>query len=228
VDQLVKQWLSDVLAQSEISQAELARRIGVRRDTITNILKGRRRLKTDEMMRIAHTLRVNPPRLAPAEPDDGAQSVTLTPPHSIRYVTVVGDVSAEAFKNMDFVDFEPFEIPIPIDARWPEDAVKAWVVRGESINKKASDGDFVVTLDVDHAPRAFQHGDWVIAERIRFGLRERSVRQVQIVEGEIWLASESTDSRFPPLRYCSQDDASIEPVRVTAFVLEFVKFATRF
>jgi hypothetical protein len=130
---------------------------------------------------------------------------------------------------MDFVDFEPFEIPIPIDARWPEGAVKAWVVRGESINKKASDGDFVVTLDIDHAPRAFQHGDWVIAERTRFGLRELSVKQVQVFEGEIWLAPDSTDSRFTPLRLCHQDNVRVdEAVRVTAFVLEFVKFATRF
>lgn len=225
-------WLRDALAQAHaaaveagrrpISQAELARQIGVRRDVITNILQGRRAMKSDEMVRIAKVLGIDPPKVAPAT--ELTQSAPADTPREIDYVWVVGEVAAGVFRDMYVEDFEPYQTPIPADPRWPPDALRAYVVRGESINRQAHDGDLVIILDVAHAPRDPQTGDWVIAERTRGDLRETTVKRVKKLDGDLYLCPDSTDERFQPIKVGTYDG---EVVRVIGFVLNFVREGTR-
>lgn len=222
VDQVVIDWLKAALATSGISQAELSRQLGVRRDVITNVLKGKRSLKGGELLKIAKILNVpGPEQPATEERQLTPEALTAT----IRYVPVVGEVAAGVFREMYAEEFDEFEIPIPIDPRWPAEAVRALVVRGESINRKASDGDFVVTLTYGAAPRGFEHGDWVVAQRSRGDIHETTVKRVQLIDGETFLMPDSTDPTFKPIKLGETDG---EIVQVLAFVLEFVRLGTRF
>lgn len=222
VDQEVIIWLKAALKKSGISQAELSRQLGVRRDVITNVIKGTRQLKGGELLKIAKILNVAPPAQAGLGQQNTLTASSLTA--SIRYVPVVGEVAAGVFKEMYVEDFEVFEIPIPIDPKWPTEAVTALVVRGDSINRKAADGDYVVTLEYGYAPRTFEHGDWVVAERARGDIREVTVKRVELLDGIFFLVPDSYDPAFKAIRLGETDG---EQVRVLGFVLQFVRMGTR-
>jgi transcriptional regulator with XRE-family HTH domain len=209
----IRTWLRASLASVKMSQAELGRRLGLTADQISRTLKGERTLSADEMLRAARAMGVIPPLQVP-------ESFL-----NIRYVRVIGEVAAGVFSDMNVSSFGGFEIPIPVDPKWPEGTVVAYVVRGESINKRAADGDYVVTLKVEAAPRSCRDGDWIIAERVRGDLCEYTVKRVCIVNGKTSLCPESDDPKFVPYNL-GQDGEYM--VRVLAFVLDFVKPATKF
>lgn len=145
---------------------------------------------------------------------------------TVRYIKVVGEVAAGAWRDVTHADFQEFEIPIPMDPKYPAGAMFALQIRGTSINRKAQDGDWVVCLKCESAPRPFQSGDWVVVEQTESGKVETTIKKVRWNRGwELW--PDSTDTRWKtPIQLNGLGDG-IE-VRVTAFVLDFVAAATRF
>jgi transcriptional regulator with XRE-family HTH domain len=209
----IRAWLRSALQEAKVSQSELGRRAGFTPDQVSRILKGERTLSAEEMLRVSRAIGVLPPLQMPESY------------FNIRYVSVIGEVAAGTFSDMNVSSFAVYEIPIPVDPKWPEGSVAAYVVRGESINRRASDGDYVVTLKAEAAPRSWQHGDWIIAERARGDLCETTVKQVCIRNGKTTLCPDSNDPRFLP--YVLGQDGEYM-VRVLAFVLDFVRPATKF
>lgn len=209
----IVEWLSQVMAEKNLSQADLARLLGVERQTVYKVLTGKRRLNSDELLKLQVELGISPP-------------LTHSPSIHVGYVKVVGEVAGGLWKDVTYSDFVEYEIPIVHDPRWPEEALKALVVRGESINRRARDGDIVLTLALKFAPRSFAAGDWVIAERQRGDLIETTVKRIERDDAGNWiLLPDSDDPRFQdPMRL---EEDGVESVRVVAFVLEFIKPATR-
>lgn len=144
----------------------------------------------------------------------------------VRYVKVVGEVAAGAWRDVTHSVFSEYEIGIPVDPKYPLGSLFGLVVRGTSINRKAQDGDCVLCLKADAAPRPFQAGDWVVVEQIDGGRVETTVKQVKWKGGwELW--ADSTDEQWQKPIVLKNLPNGIE-VNVSAFVLEFVTSATRF
>ena len=212
---MLREWVAEQIEARGIQQKELAAAIGVSADIMSRMLSGKRAIKAEELSRICSFF--------------GAQPPLTTEPSSreISYVTVMGEVAAGAFVDMHYVDFAEYTIPYVVDPRWNPRAIRALVVRGESINRQARDGDHVIMLDIGEAPRSFRSGDWVVAERLKGGLKETTVKQVRRARDGSWeLWPDSDDERFQePLLV---DDGEADTVKVVGFVLDFIRSGTRF
>ena len=218
-------WLLAGLEHAGISQAELGRRLGLQRDQINKVIKGKRRLTAVELQKAEQILGMR----APTEGGGPSPASTLTlisRPREHVNLRVVGEVAAGAWREVAYLDFDEIEIPYAIDPKWPREAVWALRVRGPSINKKADDGDYVAVLDINAAPREFRAGDWVVVQRQRGDIVECTVKQVGGSPGSWLLYPASTDARFQepvPL-----NDSTVDEVRVVGFVLSFIREATDF
>lgn len=212
-----------LLEKHGIKQKVLAAAIGIGEDAMTRLLKGKRALKAVEQAKIEEFFATYEPLTAPISDLE------------VEYVRVIGEVAAGAFNDMTYVDFADYEIPYVVDPRWPRDGVKALLVRGESINRQARDGDHVVVLLAEFAPRTWRAGDWVVAECKKGGLVETTVKRVRGSAANGWeLWPDSDDERFKdPIKLDDCDDAQCESqdrasVRVIAFVLDFLRAGVRF
>jgi SOS-response transcriptional repressor LexA len=198
--------------------------MGMDRVLINRVIQGKRKLTSVEMLQISQLLNYEMPRAI------SGKNVALTDvgrTATLRYIPVVGEVAGGVWKEMNYVDFDEFEIPYLADPRWPEEAVKALRVKGESINRQARDGDFAAVLDAHIAPREARPGDWVVVHRQRGDLVESTVKRVEEIDGRLMLVPDSTDPRFQaPLPLA--DASGTEEVRIVAFVLDFIRPATRF
>jgi len=113
---------------------------------------------------------------------------------------VLGEVAAGAWLEVDpIAEYEAahFEVPVPLDPRYPKGKLFGLVVRGTSINKIAADGDVLVCLDVS-AGIDVENGDLVVIERRRAqeGLREVSAKRLRRGRHAIEFWPESTDPRW--------------------------------
>lgn len=207
-------WIIQWLEKPGKTRAGLAKALHRHPAVVTNILSGKRDIKAREMPIIARYLEVDPPDTAPAEEH-----------HKIATAFIVGDVAAGVWTEPD-VNFEPIPSTVVVDTRWPEHSVYLLRVRGSSINRQAKDGDLVLCLDVFAAPRSFQHGDWVVAERTAAdGRRETTVKRVEGNQHTGYvLAPDSDDPAYQTPIRLGQNDGEL--VEVRAFVLEFIKPAT--
>jgi transcriptional regulator with XRE-family HTH domain len=86
----ILRWIRGGLKQPGKTQAGLARALGRSPSAINNLLKGRRRLRTDEIPKVAHYLEIAPPRLFAA--DDVTQATNGLPA-----IPVIGYVGAGGF-----------------------------------------------------------------------------------------------------------------------------------
>ena len=183
---------------------------------VTKSLSGKREIKAREILTISRYLEIDPPETAPIEER-----------HTISTAFIVGDVAAGVWSEPG-VHFEPIPSTIVVDSRWPARAVFLLRVRGTSINRQAREGDLVLCLDAHEAPRDFQNGDWVVAERVDAdGRRETTVKKV-VGNRHIGfsLLPDSDDPAFQtPIKLGKTDGETVE---VKAFVLEFIRQATSF
>jgi hypothetical protein len=201
-----------------MTQKELASAIGVSADTMTNMLWGTRKISVGELDSIFETFGLETIR----------ERLTVTvPPRQIAFVNVVGAVAAGIFREMNVAEFAPYQVAYSPDPRWAQADLRAYVVKGESINRQAEDGDHVVVLPTRFAPRQHREGDWVVVNRVRGDLIEVSVRLVREGPDGVELHSDSTDTRYARPIVLSKLDG-VEKVEVIGFVLDFLRAGTRF
>lgn len=77
-------------------------------------------------------------------------------------------------------------LPISGDARYPGRQQFALLIHGDSINRRAQDGEYAICVAFDGEPR---DGDVVVVERRRAGLFEATIKVVRINargEPELW------------------------------------------
>jgi transcriptional regulator with XRE-family HTH domain len=110
-------------------------------------------------------------------------------------------------------------------AEWPQ-----WleIISGDSINLKAPDGTLAHVVDALEMGYEAASGDWVVVERRRAqgGLRERTVKQVEIVKGKVRLMPRSSNPKWAdPVNYLNgnanqNDEIEVEIVgKVIGFYL---------
>lgn len=210
------EWIIKALENPAKSKAGLAKAIAKHPSVVSRIISGEREIKMRELSAIARYLGVNPPASAPTEEL-----------HKIATAFIVGDVAAGVWTEPS-VTFEPIPSTVVVDSRWPANSVFLLRVKGTSINRQARDGDLVLCLDKFAAPRNFQDGDWVVAERIDAeGRRETTVKRVQGNQRTGFVLLPDSDDPAHQSAIPIDGDDGVEVV-VRAFVLEFIRAGTNF
>lgn len=208
-------WIKEGLEKPGKTKGGLAKAMGIHASAVSALLQGTRQLKLTEAQDAAGYLEVSIP------------NVSLPPvqEETISFIAITGEVAGGIWAEPDVRELYE-ATSIPVDPRWPADALFLLRVRGNSVNRKARDGDLVLCLDVHAAPRGPTTGDWVIAEREWNGLIETTVKQIAEAKGELVLRPCSDDPAFQDTLPIGEIDD--ETVRVRAFVLRFVREATIF
>ena len=173
------------------------------------------------------------------EPDDLISALEAPemphPSHSLGHIApkkrgelpVSGEVAAGIWLEIEHAD-ESKHGPLPLapDPRYPQDRQFAVLVRGNSINKVAKNGQFLLCLGIDYGRDGLpivEDGDLAVVERIRpDGLREATVKRLRRGTDGWELHHESTDDRYRGVLRADeglkQDDEGYE-VRVLGKVL---------
>lgn len=216
-------WIIEGLKQPGKSKSGLADALGRSNSTVTALLRGERRLTVSEIPVVARYLGVQPPRFDGVEdpPHLGDGDVAYERGHP-QGLLIKGSVAAGAWFEIDphsdngDLEFAPV-VPSP---QYPASAQYALRVRGDSINKIATEGDLLRCLDIGITGLEPRDGDLVIVEQVRDDglLHEVTAKRVVRVNGYIQLEPESTNPRWKPIVYDpARDDGSIE-VRIIAIV----------
>ncbi len=211
----IAKWLGFGLERSGISMAAASRELGLPKDAISKVLRQERELTATELTKLTKLLGIAPPR---------ALAETMQP---ALYILVVGDAQVGLWRDVSQSDFTQYFIPATVDPSFDREDVYAILIGGDSINKKARDGDHVIALKYDRAPREMRAGDWVVVERTVNSLRERTIKILKDgPNGRLEAWPYSTDKRYQsPLIIGVHENETVE---VVAFVIHFVSSGTKF
>lgn len=209
-------WIADGLKKPGKTKSGLAEAMGIWPSGVTSLLKGERQLKAEEAQKAAAYLEME----HFGSPLSAVQETVIT------CVKITGEVAGGIWAEPR-VAYQEEMTDVPLDPRWPADAIYLLRVKGTSVNRKARDGDLVLCLDAWAAPRSAMPGDWVIMERERNGLIETTVKRVaEGRDGSYVLRPDSDDPTFQTTFAIGESDGEV--VRLKAFVLRFVREATVF
>lgn len=210
-------------AAKGLSLEQLAEDVGLSVSQVSRFETGQREPRLAEARRIAERLGLTLDQIAndtpPRHLSDADMAYERGHPQGL---LIKGSVAAGAWFEIDphsdngDLEFAPV-VPSP---QYPASAQYALRVRGDSINKIATEGDLLRCLDIAITGLEPRDGDLVIVEQVRDDglLHEVTAKRVVRVNGHIQLEPESTNPRWKPIVYDpARDDGSIE-VRIIAIV----------
>ena len=146
------------------------------------------------------------------------KSVKSTPAKRVR-----GEVAAGVWREVDHdAMLAHGDVPSLLDPRFSEESQFVIIVRGTSLNKTASDGDFLLCVDLIGTGIEIRPGDMVIVERLKDegGLVETTAKRVHRQNGVYELHPESTDPQFQKPIIIPEDGTNeFESIRIIAKVL---------
>ncbi|MFC5423021.1 LexA family protein [Bosea eneae] len=214
VPAMLSDWLSKLLRETGVSQAELARQLtaslgrSIDRAAVNKMASGQRKIAADEMLAITRLLK------KPDESDKIQEPERL--PLEIRPSTSplvpvrkAGRVEAGAFRAQeDLGDWDEAETTLDIrDSKFPNARHLSFDVEGDSMNalkpRPILGGDTVSCVayeDVDtQAP--LRDGMVVVVERTRFGGQERewSIKQLELYADRVEFHPRSTNPKHKPI-----------------------------
>ena len=212
-----------------MSQKDFARRLGnVSRGAVGNWELGKG-IKRDNLQRIADEYQVSFDWLATGR-GEPRRNVTLTTSLNksakLGTIPTKGLVEAGHWQDVDHGGNYEMGENVPSSSDYPLEWQYALIVRGESLNKVAKDGDRLVCLDLIKSMISLEDDDLVICERQRFNgqLIERTAKRVRMtLRGyELWPESEHPDHQGP-IEWMPNGDPDENHVHVVAKVLWILK-----
>lgn len=218
-DEMTKQyldWIRENLKKTGKTQSGLAAHLGIAHPQITQLLKGNRKLKVDELPRIAAYL----------EADLPTGDVVLSS-GGLTEGVVAGLVEAGAFREVDeFDQSDRQRVAIPRDDKFPNARQMLFDVAGDSMNdlkpRPILPGDRLVTIsyeDVGHLIE-LKSGMVVVVQRERDGghFREWSVKQLELYPDRSEFHPRSTNPKHKPI-IIRQDHEADDGVTVQVIAL---------
>lgn len=114
-------------------------------------------------------------------------------------------------------------LPISADARFPKHLQFALEIKGDSLNKRARDGEFAVCVEW-HGP--VQPTDVVVVERRRAGLFEATIKVVEALDAEAMrLVPDSDNPAHKPIVVRKSDVKDGEEIAIVGKVLGYYRKA---
>ena len=201
-----RHWLEDALTDRGFTRRELAQHLGLQPPRITEMIKGERQIKPDEIAGIADFLGI-PRTLVLDLATNRDQTFRLQPIAGKRPILKKGRVAAGVW-------LEQWELPVdeqePIYAPAPSDkypGLYALVVEGPSMNQRFPEGTTLIVAPFREYSGPLQTGLYVICQRQRGVEFETTVKELVIEDERYWLWPRSTHPDFQqPLEVGSPSD----------------------
>lgn len=202
-----KDRLEEEIHRQNLDMKSVSRRAGLGGTYIRDVLRRGYGAGIDPIARIAQVLGVSVDWLITGM---GEARGSETP---IRVIgTVAAGVWMELDENIASLEEAPIS-PFPADPRYPSEAQFDLVVRGNSINRVAHDGDRIRCVSVTATGVVPREHDLVVVRRRRDGLEETTVKRAVRQQGELLLMPESTDPRWQqPIRIDAADGVEVSIV----------------
>jgi len=202
IDERLRKWLADSLDVRKRTGAGLAKALGIDQSAVSKMLSGKRSIKARELPTIVAY--VGKPL-----PSELMIYGSRTPVLSVKVVGVVqSGVWREGGGTMPESGIA--EIFVPPTQRHRDVERFAYKVEGDSANRYALDGMYLVCVAYWDVRQQIADEDRVIVERRRGDLVEVSCKRVRLVNGRIELWSDSyTLPPEDPLVYQSTDIAEV-------------------
>lgn len=184
--------LAEAIEQAGLTPAGLALAIGRDKDYIRDYLVGRKRsLKADDLLRIAEKV----------GGIDGSLTLTEVPlRNDLQELPVVGTIRAGAWiETFMLDDDDQGTIPVARDRRFPFARQYALAVSGDSMDKEAPDGSFVVCVDFAESGLRLKAGMIAHVESIEVEKSETTLKEIAISNGEIILLPRSSNPIYKPI-----------------------------
>lgn len=216
----IREWMKSVV-DGGLPVIEWASRSGVAKSTIFRALKPDYEFTTSSktLEKLARAAGVAPPRFLGEAADPRIIPRVGLP---IRYRVQAGlwhevdNHSHFEMRDDERRQYQDYGAVVPHGryADWPQ-----WleIVSGDSINRKAPEGSLAHVVDAIEMGYAPADGDWVVVERRRDqgGLRERTIKQVEIREGKVLLMPRSTNAKWSePVNYLNGSAKPGEDIEV--------------
>lgn len=138
-------------------------------------------------------------------------------------VRVIGFAQAGPFMEVEesvFDDNSRWTATVA-DPEFPGIEPFALEIRGDSINLKCDEGGYAICLPFADTGLQIKDQSWYVVDRIRGGLRERTIKQARKARGGRWeLHPASTNPKHKPLSLPAARDA--DEVQVFAVVRRFI------
>ena len=206
------------------SARQAAEAMGVSADTYTQHENGTRGFPANRAQKYATFFRTTPERLLYGRGDSipttelsPSRNDALTRP-ALAFLRVRHTAQAGMWFEADVVSQVEDETEYPVVSHPQLKGVEQWLERvvGDSMNLFFPEGSIVhvaSTIAMHHEPLQDQH---VIVERIRAGghLRERSIKQVNLIPGGIELWPRSTNPKWSEPLKVTEDTDTPEAVTV--------------
>ena len=189
-----------------LSQQSVADLIGVSRPAVTQWEQDKIVPDRGNLRKLANTLGVS--ELWLLEGIGDAEGQALMP--------VQGEVAAGVWRETN--DTESRSIPLARHPDFPATSQYALLVRGDSLNKIANDGDFLHVVDVQDAGILPTSGDVVVVMKHRHGLAEATVKRLLDKNGGYELHPESTNPEYAGAVSLEPTDEDTE-ILITAKVI---------
>jgi transcriptional regulator with XRE-family HTH domain len=207
------------------SQREFAKRLGdLTRGAVGNWEVGKG-IKQANLQRIADEFGASYEWLATGRGEariTGALTTSLNRSEKLGSVPIKGVVEAGNWQDIDRWGSDDMDEHVPSSSDYPLDWQYAFVVRGESLNRIAKNGDRLVCLDLIKSMVSIADGDLVICERSRYGgqMVERTAKRVRrTIRGyELWPESDDGDHQVP-IEWKPEGESDSNSVHVVAKVL---------
>lgn len=203
-DELIE-WVKRGLEQPGKTKSGLATAIGKANPTVTQILKGARPIKIEEIPLIAAYLEMPPPAL-PGVNLRLQPEIAAVKEGGLRPVIVAGPVQAGAFISIDeFDQSEPETFFEPADPDFPRARRTAFDVLGDSMNRLAPvpilPGSRVIGVNYEDIGIPLRDNMVVVVQQERDAgfLREWSIKQVELQDDAIIFHPRSSNPKHKPI-----------------------------
>jgi transcriptional regulator with XRE-family HTH domain len=114
--------------------------------------------------------------------------------------TIDAAPDARAFQTMDGRALRPTpeavvgDFSVPHDTRYRRNAQFVLLIEGESVNRVARDGDWLLCIDIEALPGPPAHGDLVLIECAGARAPEISIRRLHRIAGRLEFSFDSDDA----------------------------------
>lgn len=190
-------------------------------DLVRDILRGK--ALNPSMETIAALARVlNVPVSQLTQSGGGVSAGNGASHNDLRLARVIGVAQAGAFvevrddADQDDVSF----IPTVADLRFPHLEQVAFEISGDSIDMKCGSGGYAVGVNFPDTGLTLRAGIWVVADRVRGDLVERTIKLVKGRPGRWELHPASTNPKHKPIRFPSAENH--EEVVIVALIRRFI------
>lgn len=108
---------------------------------------------------------------------------------------VIGEVAAGLWKE-GTVEYTPLAMPVAAHPDYPAFAQRLYQVKGNSVNRTVSDGEYVHCVDLQALGMSAEHGDLVIVRRMEHDLTEYTAKRYIVEDGRKILRPDSSDPQW--------------------------------